>query len=72
MKYFRVGNLTITNQLLNSNSFCLLNGKTQFTTETYGVIVPLFTKILCFQKKMGRLSNTPTNAAFRYFKETGC
>ena len=51
MKYFRVGSLTITNQLLNPNSFCLLNGKTQFTTETHGVIVALFTNTLFSEKR---------------------
>ena len=51
MTYFRVGNLTITNQLINPNSFCLLNGKTQFTTETYGVIVGFIHQNTLFSEK---------------------
>lgn len=69
MKYFRVGNLTITNQLLNPYSFSLLNGKTQFTKETHGVIVALFTKILCFQKKDGKIVKYTSQCCIQVFQE---
>ena len=72
MKYFRVGNLTITNQLLNPNSFCLLNGKTQFTTETYGVIVGFIHQNTLFSEKDGKIVKYTNQCCIQVFQETGC